>query len=54
MAARIRCVTVRLADPVTAPEVALMSVFPLPVLVANPLLPEVLLTVAKLGTEELQ
>jgi len=54
MAARTTVVTVRLAEPVTAPDVALMTVVPLPVLVANPLLPGVLLTVATPGTEELQ
>ncbi len=54
MAARTTVVTVRLAEPVTAPEVAVMIVVPLPMLVANPLLPDVLLTVATPGTEELQ
>ena len=54
MAARIAVVTVRLPDPVTVPRVALMTVLPLPVLVAIPLLPEVLLTVATLGADELQ
>ena len=54
MAARIAFVTVRLPDPATAPEVALMTVLPLPVLVAIPLLPGVLLTVATLATDELQ
>jgi len=54
MAARIRFVTVKLDDPVTLPELALMSVFPLLALVANPPLPGVLLTVATLGTDELQ
>ena len=37
-----------------APEVALMIVIPLPVLVAIPLLPGVLLTVATAATDELQ
>ena len=54
MAARIAVVTVRLPDPVTAPKVALMTVLPLAVLVAVPVLPEVLLTVATLGIDELQ
>lgn len=54
MAAKIALVTVRLPDPVTVPTVALMTVLPLPVLVTIPLLPEVLLTVATLGTDELQ
>jgi hypothetical protein len=54
MAAKIAFVTVRLPDPATAPKVALMTVLPLPVLVAIPLLPDVLLTVATLGTDELQ
>ena len=54
MAARITFVTVRLLDPATVPKVALMTVLPLPVLVALPLLPGVLLTVAKLGADELQ
>jgi hypothetical protein len=54
MAARIAVVTVRLPDPVTAPKVALMTVLPLPVLVAIPVLPEVLLTVATLEIDELQ
>ena len=52
--ARILLVTIKFADPVTLPEVALMSVPPSPVLVANPPLPGVLLTVATLGTDELQ
>lgn len=54
MAARIAVVTVRLPDPTTVPDVALMTVLPLPVLVAIPLLPDVLLTVATVGTDELQ
>jgi hypothetical protein len=54
MAAKIAFVTVRLPDPVTVPDLARMTVLPLPVLVAIPLLPEVLLTVATLGTDELQ
>jgi hypothetical protein len=54
MAAKIAVVTVKLPDPATPPEVALMTVLPLPVLVAVPLLPGVLLTVATLGTDELQ
>jgi hypothetical protein len=54
MAARSAAVTVRLPDPVTAPDVALMTVAPLPVLVAIPLLPGVLLTVATAATDELQ
>jgi hypothetical protein len=54
MAARIAFVTVRLPDPVTVPDLARMTVLPLPVLVAIPLLPDVLLTVATLGTDELQ
>lgn len=54
MAAKIALVTVRLPDPLTVPKVALMTVLPLPVLVAIPLLPELLLTVATLGTDELQ
>jgi len=47
-------VTVRLRDPATLPEVAVITVLPLPVLVATPLIPAVLLTVATLGTDELQ
>jgi hypothetical protein len=54
MAAKIAFVTVRLPDPVTVPDLARMTVLPLPMLVAIPLLPEVLLTVATLGTDELQ
>jgi hypothetical protein len=54
MAAKIAFVTVRLPDPVTVPDLARMTVPPLPVLVAIPLLPDVLLTVATLGTDELQ
>ena len=52
--ARIAVDTVRLAVPTTLPEVALTTVVPLPTLVAIPLLPDVLLTVATLGTDELQ
>ena len=54
MAAKIAFVTVRLPDPVTVPDLARMTVLPLLVLVAIPLLPDVLLTVATLGTDELQ
>jgi hypothetical protein len=54
IAANTAVVTVRLLDPATLPEVAVMTVLPLPVLVATPLLPDVLLTVATLGTVELQ
>ena len=54
MAARIAVATVRLPDPTTEPKVALIMVAPLPVLVAIPLLPGVLLTVATNGTDELQ
>jgi hypothetical protein len=54
MAARIAFVTVRLPNPAAVPKLALMTALPLPVLVAIPLLPEVLLTVATLGTDELQ
>lgn len=54
MAARIAFVTVSLPDPVTVPDLARMTVLPLPVLAAIPLLPEVLLTVATLGADELQ
>jgi hypothetical protein len=54
MAAKIAFVTVRLPDPVTVPDPARMTVLPLPVLVAIPLLPGVLLTVATLGADELQ
>jgi hypothetical protein len=54
IAARIAVVTVRLADPVTAPDVALMIAIPLPVLVAIPLPAGVLLTVATAATDELQ
>ena len=46
--------TVKLADPVTAPDVALIVVFPLLIVLVNPPLPGVLLTVATLGTDELQ
>jgi hypothetical protein len=54
MVARSAVVTVRLPDPATPPRVALRTVAPLPELVATPLLPGVLLTVATPGTEELQ
>jgi hypothetical protein len=54
MAARIAVATVRLPDPDTEPEVALITVVPLPVLVAIPLFPAVLLTVATVGAHELQ
>lgn len=54
MAAKIAFVTVRLPDPVTVPDLARMTVLPLPVLAAIPLLPGVLLTVATLGADELQ
>lgn len=54
MAARIAVATVRLPDPDTEPEVALITVVPLPVLVAIPLFPAVLLTVATVGADELQ
>ena len=54
MAARSAAVTGRLPDPATPPRVALMTVAPLPVLVAIPLLPGVLLTVATAATDELQ
>lgn len=54
MAAKIAFVTVRLLEPATVPEVAVITVLPLPVLVAIPLLPDVLLTVATFGTVELQ
>lgn len=54
IAAKIAFVTVRLPDPVTVPDLARMTVLPLPVLVAIPLLPGVLLTVATPGTDELQ
>jgi hypothetical protein len=54
MAARMPLVTIKFPEPVTPPELALMSVLPPPILVANPPLPGVLLTVATLGTDELQ
>jgi hypothetical protein len=54
MAARMALLTVKLPDPLTAPEVALMTEFPLPVPVARPLVPGVLLTVATVGDDELQ
>lgn len=54
MAARIPLVTVRLPDPDTPPKTALMTVFPLLVLETRPLLPDVLLTVATPGTDEVQ
>lgn len=54
MAARIAVETVRAPDPATEPEVALITLVPLPVPVAIPLLPAVLLTVATVGTDELQ
>jgi hypothetical protein len=54
IAASTAVVTVKLRDPATLPEVAVMTVLPPPVLVAIPLIPAVLLTVATLGTEELQ
>ena len=46
--------TVRFAFPLTEPELAEIVVVPAPVLVANPLLPAVLLIVATLATEEPQ
>jgi hypothetical protein len=54
MAARIAIVTVRLPDPATEPEVAVITVAPAPVLVAIPILPGVSLIVATVGTDELQ
>src|ERR1700729_469605 len=53
-AARTRLVTVRLADPVTPPRVALMIVLPLPVVAVLPFVPGELLTVATLAIDELQ
>lgn len=54
MAAKTTFVTVRLPDPITLPRVALMTVFPLPVVVVLPFVPGVLLTVATSAADELQ
>jgi hypothetical protein len=43
-----------LADPDREPRVALITVLPSPRLVTTPLLPDILLTVATVGTDELQ
>jgi hypothetical protein len=47
-------VTVKLVEPVTVPDVAVIVVVPLPTAVANPLLPAVLLIVATPAADELQ
>ena len=53
MASKMAVVTVRLAEPATAPEVAPMIVLPPPIVVTTPMVPDVLLTVATLETDEL-
>src|SRR5580704_6885303 len=52
MAASTAVVTVRFADPLISPEVAVITVVPLPTPVASPLAPGVLLIVATAGSEE--
>ena len=54
MAANTTLVTVRLPDPVMLPMVALMNVFPVPVVAVLPFVPGVLLMVATPPADELQ
>lgn len=54
IAASTAPVTVKVADPLTLPEEALIVVCPLPTPVAAPLVPVELLTVATGVAEELQ
>ena len=46
-------VTLRVADPATDPEVAVITVLPLATPVARPFVPDKLLTVPDVGVDEL-
>jgi len=49
----VDCPTIKFVDAKTAPEVAVMLAVPMPALVASPLVPTALLTIAISGDDEL-
>ena len=53
MEARVGAITVRFADPVICPALAMIAAVPRPVPDATPCVPRELLTVATAGFEEL-
>jgi hypothetical protein len=54
MESRVAALTVRVADPLTEPDVAVIVDVPAPTLVASPWLPAALLIVATFGVPEVQ
>ena len=50
---KVDCPTIKLVDAKTTPTVAVMLAVPMPALVASPLVPTALLTIATGGDDEL-